>query len=146
MVAGPDVMTSDKAYSAELRLNQLWNHLGPAPAGTGNGQRISRVIKVGQTITPTATVTVNDGTVFMSWAVVPGDYLISGMVNWLQGAGANGQNNGFAGTCTVSDSRIANRWTIATGFNQGTAGNQGDNTRELTGSPGLGASPAWAAG
>lgn len=139
-------MTSDKSYSAELRLNQLWNHLGPVAAGGGNGQRLTRVITANQTISSTADTVIGANSVPMSWTVVPGLYLIMGMINWGQNVAAVAQNMGFGGVgggaATISNGRVANSWTVATQFAQA-----GVNYREMNSSTGFGtaagASPAY---
>jgi hypothetical protein len=134
-------MVSDKSYTSEQRLNALWNHLGPAPAGSGNGQRITRVITANQTISSTSDTVIGANSVPMSWTVVPGLYLIQGMVNWVQNVATVAQGMGFGGV-TISNGRVANSWTVATQQAQG-----GVNYRELNSGTGFGTaagqSPAY---
>lgn len=78
-------MSSDKAYITELRLNQLWNALGPVtPAtGGGNGQRLTQFTTTApQTISSTSAAAVNNLTV----PVAGGGYLITGTLHCVMGA------------------------------------------------------------
>ncbi len=115
-------MSSDKAYSAELRLNQLWNHLGPAPAGTGNGQRVTVYTTADQLINSTT-----DGVIApptgpaLSYTVAaasyPAAYLISGKFIATQGSSAGGNQTqavGFTGPAT-SHVRISACWFASGG-------------------------------
>jgi hypothetical protein len=80
------VSTDDKAYSAELRLNALWSHLGPAAAGTGNGQRVTQFTTTApQVIASTTPANVNG----LSVPVVAGGYLIIGTLHCIMGATAD---------------------------------------------------------
>src|SRR5258708_6864529 len=98
-------MSSDKAYSAELRLNQLWNHLGPAPAGPGTGQRVTVYSTADQLVNATS-----DGNLpSLSVAVAAGAYLISGKLIGTQGPGSVTQAAGFTGPAT-SHVRISACW------------------------------------
>lgn len=98
-------MSSDKSYSAELRLNQLWNHLGPAPAGTGNGQRQTLVSTSDQVVNFTSDGTLGGGVAF-TFALGNGLWRITGNITWTQGAGAVTQAMGFTGSGGLVTSHV----------------------------------------
>jgi len=99
-------MSSDKAYSAELWLNQLWNHLGPAPAGGGNGQRQTIRITATQTISSTSQVHVGANSVPLSWTITnTGLYLLEGNITYIPNAAAGSAILRVAGV-TASNVRI----------------------------------------
>ncbi len=89
-------MSSDKANSTELRLNQLWNHMGPAPAGTGNGQRVTVFSSSDQLISSVTDVTVTG----LSVTVAAGAYRVHAKVTWVQTTGAFAQAIGLTGPAT----------------------------------------------
>jgi hypothetical protein len=77
-----------------------------------------RTITANQLINSTTDVVVGANSVPMSWAVLAGPvYVISGMINWSQGATGVSQNNGFTGPA-IAGCRIRNEWVGSTTFNQ----------------------------
>ena len=76
-------MTSDKTYSNEQRLNQLRNNMGPAPAGTGNGQRQTLDVTANQTILSTTPAVVGANSVPLSWAVVAGKWYLYAEITYV---------------------------------------------------------------
>ena len=104
-------MPDDKTYSAEVRLNQLWNHLGPIAAGGGNGQRLTGIA----TSMPLSVVTAVGSYLSVASMAVPVTlppgagsvtYVFDGVVVCTQGAAStNQQNFRFTGPSTS-----AGRW------------------------------------
>ena len=92
-------MADDKSYSAELRLNQLWNHLGPIAAGGGTGQRLTVYTTADVTISSTTDVTISGGSP-LSLTVVAGAYRIAGKITWTQNFTNITQAIGFTGPST----------------------------------------------
>jgi hypothetical protein len=110
-----------------------------------NTGHCTRQITANQTISSATDVVIGANSVPMTWQVRAGPvYMLIGLVNWAQNASlSQSQNNGYTGPAT-SGVRISNSWTLSTGFNQGTTGNQGANYREAN-SLADQASPAYAA-
>ena len=89
-------MTEDKPYSVERQLGLLWNHLGPAAPGTGNGQRVTVYSTSDQLISSVTDVTVTG----LSVTVVAGAYRVHARVTWVQTTGAFAQAIGLTGPAT----------------------------------------------
>lgn len=117
-------MTSDKAYAAEVRLNNLWGHLGPVPAGTGNGQRRTVRTTALQTINSTSQVTVgsNGGNTPLQWVTVTtGQYLLSAEINIIPDFSAGVASFRLHGL-TLGNMRAISRFWANTGVGQAAIG------------------------
>ncbi len=101
-------MSSDKSYSAERQTGLLWNHLGPAPLGTGNGQRLTVYSTADQLVNATSDGNLT-GLASPAGYIVAGAYRISGKLIGTQGPGSVTQAAGFTGPAT-SHVRISACW------------------------------------
>ena len=104
-------MPDDKTYSAEVRLNQLWSHLGPIAAGGGNGQRLTGIATgMPQSIVTAVGSYLTVASMAVPVTLPPGagsvTYRFDGVVVCTQGgASTNQQNFRFTGPSTT-----AGRW------------------------------------
>jgi hypothetical protein len=130
------VSTDDKAYTTEQRLNALWNHLGPVPAGTGNGQARTYWTAGTQNVTSTTRADITGITGIP--VVAGGSYEFSGIICGQQGPVAAGQVVSWDGP-VLSFGRV---------FTETNAqGNTSVTDSDLTGAlPWIHTTPAWGNG